>query len=213
MTAKPIFPYRRNRKRPRPGKPGRQRPGGGRRVPQTPAELLPLIQPATKALAQMLAGHSKSSGQLVHARNILEQAERLAQDRLLDRLPPARREEFREQLARLKLTVADAEAMLAEEKEVEEAEAAEPAPQEVSPERLRALALSLAASTSTPQAEAPPEAPAAPGEPEAPEAVPAPAVNGDRPAVEESAAPARTGRARERLRLKITRPAPEDGEA
>lgn len=212
MTAKPIFPYRRNRKRPRPGKPGRQRPGGGRRVPQTPAELLPLIQPATKALAQMLAGHSKSSGQLVHARNILEQAERLAQDRLLDRLPPARREEFREQLARLKLTVADAEALLAEEKDVEEAAAAEPPAPEVSPERLRALALSLAASTSAPRPETVPEPVAASEEAVEERGEAASPVNGGGAPAEGAAPPSRPGRARERLRLKITRPASEGGD-
>jgi hypothetical protein len=204
MTTKPIFPYRRNRKRQKPGR----RREGGRRIPQSPAELLPLIQPATKALAQMLAGHTRSSGQLVHARNILEQAERLAQDRLLDRLPPARREEFCEQLARLKLTIADAEAMLAEKREVEEVEEAETPPPAVSPERLRALALSLAASTSTP-----PEQP--PAEERAPvtEATAEPTRPSEREPETAQARPtvAHSGGRRERLRLKVTQSPPNDG--
>lgn len=203
MTTKPIFPYRRNRKRHKPGR--RQ---AGRRIPQSPAELLPLIQPATKALAQMLAGNTRSSGQLVHARNILEQAERLAQDRLLDRLPPARREEFCEQLARLKLTIADAEAMLAEEREVEEVEEPETPPPTVSPERLRALALSLAASTSTPPEQQPaveraPAAAAAAGP--ARESEPEPETPRPQPTL------ARSGGRRERLRLKVTQSQPSDG--
>lgn len=210
MTTRPSFPYRRNRKRQKPGKPGPRREGG-RRIPQSPAELLPLIQPATKALAQMLAGHTRSSGQLVHARNILEQAERLAQERLLDRLPPARREEFCEQLARLKLTVADAEAMLAEESEAEEAEEPEAEAPTVSPERLRALALSLAASTSTPFEERPAAASAAAAE--------AAATAEEEPAAEAQAKVARprpaiahSGGRRERLRLKVTQTPSGDGD-
>ena len=68
-----------------------------------------MMQPTTKALAQMLAGNTKMSGQLVHARNVLAQANRMVEDRLADRLSPKAREQFFEQLAVLKLTIADAE--------------------------------------------------------------------------------------------------------
>ena len=68
-----------------------------------------MMQPSTKALAQMLAGNTKTSGQLVHARNVLAQALRMVDERMPDRLPPAAREQFFEQLALLKLTIADAE--------------------------------------------------------------------------------------------------------
>jgi len=123
--------------------------GQGRRVPNSPHELLPLLQPTTKALAQVLAGNSKASGQLVHARNILAQAQRFIDERSVERMIPAQREEFFEQIARLKLTLADADAAAIEE-EIAEA-APRPAPQPpVSIERLRALALSLATSPSEP---------------------------------------------------------------
>jgi hypothetical protein len=68
-----------------------------------------MLQPTTKALAQMLAGNTRVSGQLVHARNVLGQAQRLVEERAVERLPPAQREEFLEQLARLKLTLIDAD--------------------------------------------------------------------------------------------------------
>ena len=123
MKNQSMFPFRRNgpKKRGKGGGGGR-RPqdngggGGGRRVPGSAAELLPMLQPSTKALAQMLAGNTKSSGQLAHARSVLAQANRMVEERLADRLPPAAREQFFEQLAILKLTIADAEeAGLAEE--------------------------------------------------------------------------------------------------
>ena len=112
-----MFPFRRNGPKKR-GKGG----GGGAAVaatttmaaagdgsPGSAAELLPMMQPSTKALAQMLAGNTKTSGQLVHARSVLAQANRMVEERLPDRLPPAAREQFFEQLALLKLTIADAE--------------------------------------------------------------------------------------------------------
>ena len=68
-----------------------------------------MMQPSTKALAQMLAGNTKTSGQLVHARNVLAQANRMVDERMPDRLSPAAREQFFEQLALLELTIADAE--------------------------------------------------------------------------------------------------------
>ncbi len=148
MKPKPMFPYRRPKKRPKGGS-RRQRDGNGRRVPQSAAELLPLLQPATKSLAQMLAGNVKASGQAVHARNVLAQAERLVAERAVDRLPPAAREEFFEQLARLKLTVADAEAMLEEQEAVAEPTAPAAQQNEISAERLREVALSLAVTTSS----------------------------------------------------------------
>ena len=75
-----------------------------------------MMQSSTKALAQMLAGNTRMSGQLVHARGVLAQANRMVDERLPDRLPPAAREQFFQQLAFLKLTIADAEeaAMAAE---------------------------------------------------------------------------------------------------
>ena len=114
-----MFPFRRNGPKKR-GKGGGGGGGGGRRhhdngggagrrVPGSAAELLPMMQPSTKALAQMLAGNTKMSGQLAHARSVLAQANRMVEDRLPDRLPPAAREQFLEQLALLKLTITDAE--------------------------------------------------------------------------------------------------------
>jgi hypothetical protein len=152
MKNQSMFPYRRNGGKKRgKGGPGR-RPhdggGGGRRIPGSAAELLPMLQPATKALAQMLAGNTKMSGQLVHARNILAQANRIVDERHVDRLPPAAREEFFEQLARLKLTIVDAEeAGIAHEPQPEVAAA----PVEtVGAERLREVALRLAAASAEP---------------------------------------------------------------
>jgi hypothetical protein len=155
MKNQSMFPYRRNGGKKRgKGGPGR-RPhegdaggNGGRRIPGSAAELLPLLQPATKALAQMLAGNTRSSGQLAHARNMLAQANRVIDERHADRLPPAAREEFFEQLARLKLTIADAEEA-----------GLEPEPQadvQVKPvevmgaDRLREVALRLAAASAEP---------------------------------------------------------------
>lgn len=157
MKNQSMFPYRRNGPKKRgkggggggggPGAPGgrRHRDGGGggpRRLPGSAGELLPLLQPATKALAQMLAGNTRSSGQLVHARNILSQANRLVDERHVDRLPPAAREDFFEQLARLKLTIADAE-----DAGLEDEARPETASRPVEPvgvERLREVALRLA---------------------------------------------------------------------
>ena len=70
--------------------------------------MLRLLQPTTKALAQLLAGNARPSGQLRHARNVLDQAEYLVEERQVEQLPPREREEFLEQYARLKLTVTDA---------------------------------------------------------------------------------------------------------
>src|SRR3954452_12814436 len=143
-----MFPFRRNgpKKRGKGGGSGsggrrhHDNGGGGRRGAGSPAELLPIMQPTTKALAQMLAGNTKMSGQLVHARTVLAQANRMVEDRLPDRLSPKAREEFFEQLAVLKLTIADAE----EDGLVPEDEAAHRAtpPMDVDSLREGALALS-----------------------------------------------------------------------
>lgn len=145
-----MFPFRRGggKKRGKPGGGGsgsgggrRQGgQGGGRRIPGSAQELLGVLQPTTKSLAQVLAGHTRASGQLVHARNVLGQAERLVDERAIDRLPPAQREEFFEQVARLKLTLADAEREAEVEAETEVAAPVAP----MSMDRLRALALSIA---------------------------------------------------------------------
>jgi ribonuclease E len=72
---------------------------------------------------------------------MLAQAERLIAERAHNRLTPAEREEFFEQLARLKLTLADADA----EAEVQAVEREEPRPQAapVAQERLKEMALAL----------------------------------------------------------------------
>ena len=130
----------------------RQGGGGGRRIPNSAAEMLGSLQPTTKSLAQVLAGNTRASGQVVHARNILAQAERLVGERAVDRLPPKQREEFLEQFARLKLTLADAD-------DTAEAEAAReepgPAAPPVTMDRLRELALSLAAGSTSEEPDAP----------------------------------------------------------
>ncbi len=106
-----MYPYRRNnqRKRNRNNTTRRNKAAGGRRLPGSPRELLPLLQPATKALAQMLAGNSKTSGQFVHARNVVDRADQMVAEKQHERMSARDREEFLEQLARLKLTVSDAE--------------------------------------------------------------------------------------------------------
>jgi hypothetical protein len=102
-----------------------------------------MLQPATKALAQVLAGRAGASGQLNHARNLLAHAERLINDRVHNRLIPAEREEFFEQLARLRLTLADADAE-AEVQAAEEQVERQPPPPPVAYERLKEMALALA---------------------------------------------------------------------
>jgi len=105
-----MYPYRRNnqRKRNRSNN-SRRNKASGRRLPGSARELLPMLQPATKSLAQVLAGNTKASGQFVHARNVVERADQLVAEKQLDRMSVRDREEFLEQLARLKLTVTDAE--------------------------------------------------------------------------------------------------------
>jgi hypothetical protein len=139
-----MYPYRRGKKRPKGGPPGRRgHDRGPRRIGGGAAyDLLNIMPSTTKALAQMLAGHTRASGQLVHARNILAQAERAIEERQIDRLMPADREDFFEQLARLKLTLADAD-VLGEAEEAQPVVEAPPKPA-MAPERLRELALSLA---------------------------------------------------------------------
>jgi hypothetical protein len=148
MQKRPMFPYRRpgQKKRPRNVAGGRNKFKDGRRLPGSPRELLSLLQPATKALAQMLVGKSQASGQLVHARGVLAQAQQMVEDRVVDRMTPADREEFLEQLARLRLTIADAEA---EAQAAVEAQG-EPPPAAAPPvgrERLREMAIALTTPT------------------------------------------------------------------
>jgi hypothetical protein len=147
-----MFPYRRHgsKKRTKHG-PGRNHPRVPQRgLPNSARDLLPLLQPATKALAQMLAGRIPSSGQLGHARTLLAQAERLISERQHNRLNPGEREELFEQLARLRLTLADADSE-AELQASEEQRPPRPAAQPVARERLKELALALA----SPEAPAP----------------------------------------------------------
>jgi hypothetical protein len=112
-------------------------------LPNSARDLLPLLQPATKALAQMLAGRTQVSGQLEQARAMLSQAERLIADRVHNRLNPAEREEFFEQLARLRLTLADAYDE-AEVRAAEEQAPRAPQPPPIAQERLKEMALALA---------------------------------------------------------------------
>lgn len=122
----------------------RNKPRGPQKgLPNSARDLLPMLQPATKALAQMLAGRTQVSGQLEQARAVLGQAERLIADRVHNRLNPAEREEFFEQLARLRLTLADA-ADEAEARAAEEQAPARPAAPPVAQERLKEMALALA---------------------------------------------------------------------
>ena len=215
MKCQSMFPFRRNgpKKRGKGGGGGGRRHhdnggGGGRRVPGSAAELLPIMQPTTKALAQMLAGNTKMSGQLVHARNVLAQANRMVEDRLPDRLSPKAREEFFEQLAVLKLTIADAE----EGGLADEVESAPKPSVPVDADRLREVALRLAT------AEPAPPVPLAPLRGEDGDEGPNPAdvpsgytLSRSREPAEDTAAPAEvsgTGPRRERLRLKsVQRPA------
>ena len=135
-----MFPYRRGgKKRQKGGPPGRhgQDRNGQRRMGGGAYDVLNLMPSTTKALAQMLAGNTRPSGQLVHARNILAQAERMIEERQIDRLMPIDRESFLAQLARLKLTLAAAADSQVEEPEVEAA--AKPRPSMDPGRRRRAL--------------------------------------------------------------------------
>ena len=142
MQNRSMFPFRRHGSKKRSKGPGRKSRGPQRPLPNSARDLLPMLQPATKALAQVLAGRAGASGQLNHARNLLAHAERLINDRVHNRLIPAEREEFFEQLARLRLTLADAEAE-AEVQAAEEQVERQPPPPPVAHERLKEMALAL----------------------------------------------------------------------
>ena len=142
MQNRNMFLYRRQgpKKRAKPSSPRKNR-GPQKGLPNSARDLLPLIQPATKALAQMLAGRTGASGQLGHARAVLAQTERLVSDRAHNRLNPAEREEFFEQVARLKLTLADAESEA--EVQAQEEETPSQAPTPINRERLKEMAMAL----------------------------------------------------------------------
>jgi hypothetical protein len=137
-----MFPYRRHGSKKRSKGPGHKSRGPHRPLPNSARDLLPMLQPATKALAQVLAGRAGASGQLNHARNLLAHAERLINDRVHNRLIPSEREEFFEQLARLRLTLADADAEAEVQAAEEQVERQPPAPP-VAQERLKEMALAL----------------------------------------------------------------------
>jgi len=197
-----MFPYRRNvKKRGKNGpqqRKGAQHGGQGQRIPGSARDVLRLLQPATKALAQMLAGNTRPSGQLNHARHVLDQAQWLVDERQIDRLAPQEREEFLEQLARLKLTLADVRDL---EQEEDEASPVDPRPT-VAPERLREMALALA--SAGPAAAVPPMPPASVMA-EEPEVVAEPALPEPEPAPEPEEE-ARPGPRGQRLRLRRTTP-------
>jgi hypothetical protein len=218
MMNRSMFPFRRGGGKKRgKGGPGQRHPHlhprDGRRVPGSAGDLLPMLQPTTKALAQMLAGNTKSSGQLVHARNILAQAQRLVDERQVDRLPPMQREEFLEQLARLKLTLADAD----EAGLQEAAPAAEQRPAaSIAPDTLRDVARRLALASETAAAPPDPAPPVAADQDEQPSEEqpvasdePAGAAKGDRLRLRLSSDPDAPApvRARDRLRLRPLKPA------
>ena len=142
MQNRSMFPYRRHGAKKRSKGAARKSRGPQRPLPNSARDLLPMLQPATKALAQMLAGRTGVSGQLNHARNLLAHAERLINDRVHNRLTPAEREEFFEQLARLRLTLADADTE-AEVQAAEEQVEKRPPPPPVAQERLKEMALAL----------------------------------------------------------------------
>src|SRR5918994_445948 len=142
MQNRNMFPYRRHGSKKRSKGPAHKSRGPQRPLPNSARDLLPMLQPATKALAQMLAGRAGASGQLNHARTLLAHAERLISDRVHNRLIPAEREEFFEQLARLRLTLADADAE-AEVQAAEEQVEKRPPPPPVAQERLKEMALVL----------------------------------------------------------------------
>jgi hypothetical protein len=141
MQNRGMFPYRKHGGKRRSKGQSHKPRGAHRPLPNSARDLLPMLQPATKALAQMLAGRAGVSGQLNHARNLLAHAERLINDRVHNRLIPAEREEFFEQLARLRLTLADAEAEAEVQAAEEQVEKAPPRP--VAHERLKEMALAL----------------------------------------------------------------------
>jgi hypothetical protein len=145
MQNRSMFPYRRHgpKKRSKGGGPMRKPHGPQKVLPNSARDLLPMLQPATKALAQMLAGRTQMSGQLEQARAVLAQAERLIGDRVHNRLNPAEREEFFEQIARLRLTLADADSE-AEFRAAEQQAPARPAPPPIAQERLKEMAMALA---------------------------------------------------------------------
>ncbi|MFO1036478.1 MAG: hypothetical protein U1E45_06520 [Geminicoccaceae bacterium] len=205
-----MFPYRRNGGKKR-GKGGNRRPGGpggpgqnlGRGIPGSAGEVLGVLGPTTKALAQALAGHTKMSGQLVHARNVLQRAERVVEERQADRLPPQLREQFFEQLALLKLTLADVEEM--ERQAAEEPEPEVRPTREIGVDRLRELALRIATSEPVPTRVVAPT-------PELMEERPEPArteSEADEPKTASTVRPGSTNR--ERLRLKRVIPAEGSG--
>ncbi len=208
-----MFPFRRNgpKKRGKGGGGGGGSGGGrrhhdngqgGRRVPGSANDVLSLMQSSTKALAQMLAGNTKMSGQLQHARGVLAQANRLVDDRMPDRMPPAARELFFEQLAILKLTITDAEESALAADELPEQQAKPVVPMDV--DRLRDVARRLATADPLPP---PPLAPVhEEDEPDLPGSH-AHVTSGyalpPRDAAEDAAAESTgTGPRRERLRLK-----------
>jgi hypothetical protein len=202
-----MFPYRRNVKKrgkngPQPRK-GAQHSGQGQRIPGSARELLRLLQPTTKALAQLLAGNVRPSGQLAHARHVLEQAQWLVEERQVERLSPGEREEFLEQFARLKLTIADARD-LEQESEADAQMEARPARPAIAPERLREMALALSSVTPPPvfPAPVPASAPEPAEEPEPPVGQAEPA----QPESEEPEGEARPGPRGQRLRLRRTTP-------
>jgi hypothetical protein len=145
MQNRSMFPYRRHgpKKRNKGGGPMRKPHGPQKGLPNSARDLLPMLAPATKALAQMLAGRTQMSGQLEQARAMLAQAERLIADRVHNRLNPTEREEFFEQIARLRLTLADADSE-AEFRAAEQQAPARPTPPPIAQERLKEMALALA---------------------------------------------------------------------
>lgn len=137
------------RSRPARGKSPR-RQGGGGQAPRN--DLVSQMKSATKSLAQFLAGHTRVSGQYKHAVNVLARVEEQLERRPVESMRPTEKEDVLEHLARLKLTIADAEedglTDSDEQTEAEPVKNAEPASADV-----MSVIMALSGQPSTPYSE------------------------------------------------------------
>lgn len=150
------FPFRRGagKKRPKPTN-NKGRGGGGgsnyRSLPGNIGDLMSVMPSATKSVAQFISGNTKPSGQVAHARSVLARAQKSIDEKLTERLPPGVKDDFLEQVALLRLTLADAASLDDQSYDSHyEDENPSPPPAEISMDRLRALALSIAGNAQSP---------------------------------------------------------------
>lgn len=148
-----AFPFRRSggKKRPKSNK-GRGNGNNYRSLPGNLGDLMSVMPSATKAVAQLISGNTRPSGQVAHARSVLAKAQKAIDDRLTERLQPAIKDDFLEQVALLRLTLADASSMEEDELETKGGGGGdtEARPAEISMDKLRALALSIAGNAQSP---------------------------------------------------------------